>query len=115
MILTTPDIGEYTPEQKAAYDVLIEAGDSLGMYVYQQTEDILVLNCLYQSFQPGTVVKYKRVVDDLNGRGRQMFEGMLDEFQAGGDISYLSPTVQELIIARAVFTELGHPLPACYK
>lgn len=100
MILTTPDIGEYTPEQKAAYDVLIEAGDSIGMYVYQQTEDVLVLNCLYQSFEPGTLVKYKRVVDNLESRGREMFEGMQDEHREGGSIDDLSKAVQKLILER---------------
>jgi len=101
LILTTPDIGEYTAEQKADYDALIESGDSIGMYVYQQTEDILVLNCLYQSFEPGTLVKYKKVVDDLNARGREMFEGELKEFETGGAIDYLSEAVQKLIDERA--------------
>lgn len=68
-LLTAPRLNTYNSEQKAYFDSLIEKGDSLGMYVLQCTIEESVFSNLYNSFEKGTVTKYKKIVGDMLSRG----------------------------------------------
>lgn len=68
-ILTSPEIRDYTADQKAFFDQLIVNNDSIGMYVFLTSVDEGVRNNLYHSFEKGQKGKYQRVVDDLYKAG----------------------------------------------
>ena len=107
---TAPQVSSYSESQKEYYDELITTDNALGMYVFQQTNDTGTNSNLYNSFEKGTVTRYKRIVDDLYSKGASMFEDYLNRFreaQASGDDdgileleSELEPTEIELIRER---------------
>jgi recombination protein RecT len=82
-ILTSPDIGSYTAEQKAYYDQLIESGSGLGMFVFQQTlNNESLFTSLYHSFEKGTKGKYQRIVDELIKAGADQATSILVDLEA---------------------------------
>lgn len=82
-IVSSPQLGQYTAEQKEYFDQLITNTDPLGMYVFQQTlDDESVFANLYHSFEKGQKGKYQRIVDDLLKRG---FESFMDYVQIFDD------------------------------
>ena len=82
-ILTSPDTGNYTAEQKAYFDQLIESSDGLGMFVFQQTlNDEALFTSLYHSFEKGTKGKYQRVIDELIRNGANKVEGIVVDLEA---------------------------------
>lgn len=76
-IVTSPNIGTYTAEQKQYFDQMLEKSDALGMYVFQRTlADDGIFTNLYHSFEKGQKGKYQRVVDELLRNGQKL----LDEY-----------------------------------
>lgn len=76
-IVSSPNIGSYTAEQKQYFDQMIEKSDAFGMYVFQHTlNDEGTFTNLYHSFEKGQKGRYQRVVDELLKRGR----GLLEEY-----------------------------------
>ncbi len=83
-ILTTPNLGQYTAEQKKYFDQLIEQGDALGMYVFQRTlEDQQVFTNLYHSFEKGQKGKFQAIIDDLRRKGQSIFTDCVDAMRGG--------------------------------
>lgn len=70
-LLTSPKITSYTAEQKQYFDQLIEQGDALGMFAFMKTLDnVSIITGLYNSFESGKKTQYKRIVGDLESKGR---------------------------------------------
>jgi phage RecT family recombinase len=69
-ILTSPEIKDYTAEQKQYFDQLITQSSALGMLAFQQTLDESTFTNLYHSFEKGQKGKYQRIVDELLKSGR---------------------------------------------
>lgn len=84
-IQTSPNIADFTGEQKEYYDQLIEKTESLEMYVFLSTVDESVRNNLYHSFKRGEKGKYQQVVDALYRNGASTFTDCAD---AINDASY---------------------------
>lgn len=85
---TAPELKDYNDEQKAYFDQLITDGNALDMYVFQQQTDRGVFDNLYNSFEKGSITKYKRVVDGLTSDGFSQFTdyvNALSEARANGD------------------------------
>lgn len=82
-ILTSPNINQYTADQKDYFDQMIESGNSLGMFVYQRTLDneSLFTN-LYHSFEKGSKGKFQRVVDSLLSSGREKAESIIVDLES---------------------------------
>lgn len=81
-ILTTPNIGENSLEQKQYFDQMIEHSDALGMYVFVKSlrdkgQDNIVTN-LYHSFEKGQKGKFQRIVDQLLQSGESQFRDYVD-------------------------------------
>ena len=65
-ILSAPEGGQYTGEQKEYFDQMIEQGDAIGMVVFEHTIDNeTTFTNLYHSFEKGTKTKYMRIIDAL--------------------------------------------------
>ena len=73
IVPTSPETVTHTVDQKEYFDQLITKEDSEGMYVLQQTIPDGAFANLYNSFEKGTVTKYKRIVDGLLDKGRHTF------------------------------------------
>ena len=108
--LTSPDLGEYTYEQKLAFDHMIETDDALEMYVLSQNMEERHFVKLYHSFEKGGKGKYQMVVDRLLVTGFRLFNEYVntlvsDEFWDDGTAEELklevSPQAWELIKQRA--------------
>jgi phage RecT family recombinase len=68
-IQTSPEIRDFTADQKAFFDQLITNSDKIGMYTFLTSIDEGVRNNLYHSFEKGTKGKYQQVVDNLYKEG----------------------------------------------
>lgn len=68
--VTAPQVGNYTVEQKKYFDSLISNSDSMGMFVFMSDLDHGVQTSLYNSFEKGTITKYKQIVTAMVKDGR---------------------------------------------
>jgi phage RecT family recombinase len=68
-IVTSPEIRDFTADQKAFFDQLITTSDKIGMFTFLTSIDEGVRNNLYHSFEKGSKGKYQRIVDDLYKEG----------------------------------------------
>lgn len=87
-LVTAPSLSQPTGDDKAYFDQLIERDNNLDMYVMQQTVNSGLFANLYNSFEKGTVTRYKRVVDTMLEKGHQEFADwllMYQEAKANGD------------------------------
>lgn len=76
---TAPETLDYTREAKKKFDLMIENGADLDMYVFAQGEETSrMMGNLYNSFKDGSIVKYKRIVDDMLARGFKLFDVYVD-------------------------------------
>jgi len=82
-MLTSPDIKDYTADQKSYYDQLIEKSDALEMYVFLTNIEETVRNNLYHSFEKGTKGKYQQIVDSLYKSGFSVFEDCIQSINDG--------------------------------
>jgi phage RecT family recombinase len=71
-LVTSPSLGQYTAETKEYFDQLISTQNALGMFVLQVTlndkNDGSWVN-LYNSFEKGSIGKFKAIVKDLEAKG----------------------------------------------
>lgn len=69
-LVTAPRLADYSDDQKRYFDQLIEKRDSVGMFLFSQThKDSGVWDALFNSFEKGTITKYKQIVRDLEAQG----------------------------------------------
>lgn len=73
-ILTSPEIKDYTIDQKEFLDGLIESSDDLGMFCFFTSLDECVQTNLYHSFEKGTKGKYQKIINSMLQNGRGKFE-----------------------------------------
>lgn len=98
-LLTSPKIHDYTAEQKAYFDQLIEQDRALDMYVLLSTVDESVRNNLYHSFERGMKGRYQQIVDRLLQSGHAKFTEYLEsmnERAAAGDDAGVIELYEEL-------------------
>jgi len=99
---SSPDLGQYSDEQKAYFDQMLSSDDALEMYVLQQTISEKEFANLYHSFEKGTKGKYQAVVDSLTTKGKGQFEEYCVLLQQGHDVeSEVSEEAFKLIESRA--------------
>ena len=88
-IVSAPETGSYTEEEKQLFDSLIESEDgALDMYVLQSTMSSATFTNLYHSFEKGTKGRYQQIVDDLLSKGQSQFldyQNLLSEAIENGD------------------------------
>jgi recombination protein RecT len=113
-ILTSPETGQYTADQKEYFDQIITNSDGMGMHVLQKTIQEGVFNNLYHSFEKGSKGKNQRLVNSLILSGSSEFTGCVDaisEFYSEGN----EEGIKEIILGLSddamslVTNELGVP------
>jgi|TARA_R110000744_G_C19340348_1_gene559394 phage RecT family recombinase len=67
-LVTSPELDQYTDEQKKYFDQMIESSDAIGMFCFIQSIDAGIYMALYNSFA-SDITKYKRIVGDLEKSG----------------------------------------------
>lgn len=77
-IVTSPELRDYSPQQKEYFDSLLQKPDALGMFVFQHTIEETVFNNLFHSFERGKKGKYQQVIRDLLQKGGAMLRDIVD-------------------------------------
>lgn len=104
-LVSSPDIGEITGDQKNYFDQLIEKNDALGMYVFYQSFDTCdatskgasIWISLTHSFERGSKGKYQAIVNELIKKGQINFEEYLSEIERNiEDVDAVQQLVSEL-------------------
>lgn len=96
-ILTSPEIKDFTGEQKSYYDQLIVNNDSINMFVLLSTVEETVRSNLYHSFEKGSKGKYQRIVDDLYSIGAKKVIEYVDTLEScTDDDSAMMEIIEEL-------------------
>lgn len=71
---TSPEINDYTSDQKIYFDQMLTNNDCLGLYLFVLTLDESVYLSLYHSFEQGKKGKYQRLVDSMIESGQKSFD-----------------------------------------
>lgn len=78
-LFTSPEITKNTAGQKEYFDQLISNSDAIGMFVFMESLDIPVRTSLNNSFEKGSIGKYKALVGELMNSGREIIKGCQDD------------------------------------
>ncbi len=87
-ILTSPELSQYSEEQKKHFDYLIQSNDGMGMFCFIESITEGDYISLYNSFKQGEKGKYKSVVDSLQESGRAQLgdcRAVIEEAARNGD------------------------------
>jgi recombination protein RecT len=88
-IVTAPNLGEFTADQKAYFDQCITSADDVGMFLFTKSIDESTFTNLYHSFEKGQKGKYQGVVDNLCQQGaaklRDVSDAIAECCQRGDD------------------------------
>jgi recombination protein RecT len=86
----TSAFAKYTDEQKKIFYDLKDAGDGLGMYLFGKIVTKEAYIALYNSFPPdGTIMKNKKIVDDLFNMGLEIFGDIVDAIEKEDGLKFL--------------------------
>ena len=75
-IVNSPEIRDYSQQQKEHFDYLIEQADPIGMHCFMTSLDDGVQAALYNSFEKGTITKFKKIVSELQQKGASLLIDM---------------------------------------
>lgn len=95
-ILSSPNLGEYTADQKAYLDQLLVNNDKVGMYGFWRSIDESVRNNLYHSFEKGSKGKYQRLIDELDLAGGAIVKDIAEEIEDATDDSVILENIEGL-------------------
>lgn len=98
-IITTPDVREFTVDQKEYFDQLITDNRGLAMCAFQASIDEPIFINLYHSFPKGQKGKYQKMVDGLISSGFSQMQDYLTIFSEAlesGDDMAISQAIEEL-------------------
>lgn len=98
-LVNNPRLADYSDDQKKYFDQLIENRDSIGMFLFSQAhKDSGVWDALFNSFEKGSITKYKQIVRDLESQGAsQLMDcvAAINEAEDEGAIVELIETASE--------------------
>jgi len=77
--ITAGEVMGHSPDQKTYFDSLLKAGDAMHVYCFLKSVGPNVSTSLYNSFEKGSVTKFKRLIDELSSEGQRKFNLCLDE------------------------------------
>lgn len=98
-LVTSPDIGQYSDESKKYFDQVITQDDHLEMHVLARTLSTGEFTSLYNSFEKGSITKYKRLVDEMIQKGKHSFDEYVDlynEYRSTDDQSGMDEITSEV-------------------
>jgi phage RecT family recombinase len=97
-LTSSPELQEYSEEQKKYFDSLIETSDAIGMFCFIKQIDSGVYMSLYNSFSKD-ITKYKRIIGDLERSGSaQIIECIeqINESASTGDDLGVKEIIEDL-------------------
>lgn len=90
-IVSSPDLGQYTEEQKKYFDNMITQSRAVDMFLFSKSLDEATFTNLYHSFEKGQKGKYQGIVDKLMGEGgatlRDIAESVSESATNGHDFA----------------------------
>lgn len=95
---SSPEIRQFTGEQKNYFDSLISSNDDLGMFAFSQTIEEGAWISLYHSFPKGEKGKYRDVVNSLVASGREnmvLLRSLLEDATEAEDDLAIKEVVEE--------------------
>jgi hypothetical protein len=98
-ILSSPDLGQYTADQKAYFDQMISKGDKIGMFLFIKSIDEMTYTNLYHSFEKGKKGQYQKIVAALETEGGAQLRDIAEfvkEAAANGDLHGIAENLQGL-------------------
>lgn len=123
LVVSNPEMTDYTALQKSYFNQLIEKSDAIGMFCFKQSIPVGVYISLYNSFE-SEITKYKKIVAELERSGsaqtlecQQAIEeavGNDDEMGARQVIEDLSEEAVSFIINNTD-SEVGQFIRECLK
>jgi len=98
-ITSTPEIRDFTLDQKEYFDQLIESGDETGMAALRSSVEEGVWISLYHSFPRGEKGKYQKIIDNMTTAGLDTLKSTantVEESVKSGDDSAIIEIMEEL-------------------
>lgn len=90
-LVTAPELNQYTASQKEHFDYLITNADAIGMHCFMSSLDHGVQTALYNSFEKGSIGKYKTLVTKLQQEGYSLLtdieQVIKDATESGDDLA----------------------------
>jgi len=80
-IANNPEIMDCTEDQKKFFDGLITAADDIGMFVFMTSLDHGVQTSLYNSFEKGSITKYKGIVSGMITSGSAQIRDCIQQIE----------------------------------
>lgn len=77
-ILTSPQLGQYTADQKSYLDQLIQKPDPVEMLLFTKSLDESVFTNLYHSFEKGMKGKYQGIIDAQCKEGHEILNRIVE-------------------------------------
>lgn len=68
-ILNNPELRDYSPQQKEHFDYLLSTGNAIDLHCFMCSLDEGVQIALHNSFEKGSITKYKKLVSELQQKG----------------------------------------------
>ena len=82
---TSPELTQFTTEEKKYFDSLITSNDSIRMFVFMTSLESGVQTSLFNSFEKGSIGKYKQVVRDLTEKGRNQMTDIIEAIKGAAE------------------------------
>lgn len=98
LIVSNPEMKEYTADQKGYFNQLIEKSDAIGMFCFIKSVPTGVYVSLYNSFD-SEITKFKKLVDELERNGSAQTlecQSAIEQSALDGDDLGVREVVEEL-------------------
>lgn len=98
LLTTSPEITQYTADQKAYFDQLITESNAISMFCFIKSIPVGVYMSLYNSFDKD-ITKYKKIIDELERSGGAQINDCraeLEEAARNGDDAGVKEIVEDL-------------------
>lgn len=87
-IINNPELRDYSPQQKEHFDYLLSTGNAIDLHCFMCSLDEGVQIALHNSFEKGSITKYKKLVSELQQKGASTLidiEVTVSEAMSSGD------------------------------
>ena len=98
-IVSSPNITQFTLDQKGYLDQLIESNNAPGMAAFRNSVEEGVWTSLYHSFPKGEKGKYQKIIDNLVAKGMDLLKTTADQIEqtaSNGDDAGVKEIIEEL-------------------
>jgi len=97
-LLTSPNISQFTADEKEYFDQLIEESNAIEMFLFIDSIDEAVYISLFHSFEKGSKGKYQNLVNALQESGRAQMHDCIEQINTSatsGDDSGILEIIED--------------------